>query len=60
MRTDRKRDELRSWEGFEQSETEILKALQEAYEKGYDDGFEEARESFFQTQLLLSHTGGSA
>ena len=60
MRTDRKRDEPRSWKGFEQSETEILKALQEAYEKGYDDGFEEARESFVQTQLLLSHTGGSA
>lgn len=60
MRTDRKRDELRSWEGFEQSEAEILKALQEAYEQGYDDGLEQARESFFQTQLLLSHTGGSA
>ena len=60
MRTDRKRDELRSWEGFEQSETEILKALQEAYERGYDDGFEAACESFFQTQMLLSHTGGSA
>jgi flagellar biosynthesis/type III secretory pathway protein FliH len=60
MRTDRKRDEPRSWEGFAQSETEILKALQEAYEQGYDDGFEEARQSFFQTQLLLSHTGGSA
>ena len=60
MRTDRKRDEPRSWEGFEQSETEILKALKEAYEQGYDDGFEEARESFVQTQLLLSHTGGSA
>jgi len=60
MRTDRKRDEPRSWEGFEQSETEILKALQEAYERGYDDGFEEARESFFQTQLLLYNTGGSA
>lgn len=60
MRTDRKRDEPRSWEGFAQSETEILKALQEAYEQGYDDGFEEARESFVQTQMLLSHTGGSA
>jgi len=60
MRTDRKRDEPRGWEGFAQSETEILKALKEAYEKGYDDGFEEARESFLQTQLLLSHTGGSA
>ena len=35
MRTDRKRDEPRSWEGFAQSETEILKALKEAYEKGW-------------------------
>ena len=60
MRTDRKRDEPRSWEGFAHSETEILKALEKAYEQGYDDGFEEARESFVQTQLLLSHTGGSA
>ena len=60
MRTDRKLDEPRGWEGFAQSETEFLKALKEAYEKGYDDGFEEARESFLQTQLLLSHTGGSA
>ena len=60
MRTDRKRDELRSWEGFEQSEAKILKALEEAYERGYDDGFEEAKESFFQTQLLLYTTGGSA
>jgi len=60
MRTDRKRYEPRSWQGFEQSEAEILKALEEAYEQGYNDGLEEARESFFQTQLLLSHTGGSA
>ena len=44
----------------EQPETEIEKALREAYERGYDDGFEEARESFIQTQMLLSHTGGSA
>lgn len=60
MRTDRKRHEPRGWEGFEQPETEILKALEEAYERGYDDGFEEAKESFFQTQLLLYNTGGSA
>jgi flagellar biosynthesis/type III secretory pathway protein FliH len=60
MREDRKRYEPRSWKGFEQPETEILRALEEAYERGYDDGFEEAKESFFQTQLLLYTTGGSA
>jgi flagellar biosynthesis/type III secretory pathway protein FliH len=60
MRTDSKRYESRSWEIVEQSEAKILEALQEAYEKGFDDGFEAARESFFQTQMLLSHTGGSA
>ena len=60
MRTDRKRYEPRGWESTEQSEAEILIALQEAYERGYDDGFEEAKESFFQTQLLLYTTGGSA
>jgi flagellar biosynthesis/type III secretory pathway protein FliH len=60
MRTNCERHEPRHSVCVEQSETEIEKALREAYERGYDDGFEEARESFIQTQMLLSHTGGSA
>ena len=60
MRTDCQRHEPGSGECSEQPETEIEKALRDAYERGYDDGFEEARASFTQTQLLLSYTGGSA
>jgi hypothetical protein len=60
MRTNRQRYEPGSWELPEQSETKILEALQEAYDQGFEDGLEEAREQFMQTQLLLFHTGGSA
>jgi hypothetical protein len=60
MRENRDRNEPRSSVCVEQPETDIEAAIREAYEKGYDDGFEEARESFIQTQMLLSHTGGSA
>ena len=60
MRTNSHRNEPRSWELPEQSETKILEALQEAYDQGFEDGIEEAREQFMQTQLLIFHTGGSA
>ena len=60
MRTHRQRYEPGSWECPEWSETKILEALQEAYDKGYEDGVEEARKQFMETQLLIFHTGGSA
>jgi hypothetical protein len=60
MRTNRERYEPRSGEVAGQSEAEILNALQEAYDQGFEDGIEEAREQFMQTQLLIFHTGGSA
>ena len=60
MRTNRQRYEPRRGECLEQPEAEVLTALQEAYDQGYEDGIEEAREQFMQTQLLIFHTGGSA
>ena len=60
MRENCERHEPRSSVCVKQPETKIEAAIRDAYEKGYDDGFEAARESFFQTQMLLSHTGGSA
>jgi hypothetical protein len=60
MRTNRERYESRSGERLEQSEAEVLTALQEAYDQGYEDGIEEAKKQFMETQLLIFHTGGSA
>jgi hypothetical protein len=33
---------------------------QQAYNQGYEDGVEEAKRKFLQTQLLIHHTGGEA
>ena len=60
MRTNREQYESRSGERLEQSEAEVLTALQEAYDQGYEDGIEEAKKQFMETQLLIFHTGGSA
>jgi len=60
MRTNRERYEPRSGKRLEQSEAEVLTALQEAYDQGYEDGIEEAKKQFMETQLLIFHTGGSA
>jgi hypothetical protein len=60
MRTNRERYEPRSGECLEQSEAEALTALQEAYDQGFEDGIEEAKKQFMETQLLIFHTGGSA
>ena len=60
MRTNRRQYEPRSGELSEQSETKILEVIQEAYEKGFDDGMDSAREQFMQTQYLIFHTEGSA
>ncbi len=60
MRTNRRQYEPRSGKLSEQSETQILEVIQEAYEKGFDDGMDSAREQFMQTQYLIFNTEGSA
>jgi hypothetical protein len=37
-----------------------MSAWMDGYDQGYEDGIEEARQQFMQTQLLIMHTGGSA
>ena len=46
-------------EGIKTSETQICKLLLMAYDRGFDDGVNEAETVHMNTQLLLMHTGGS-
>lgn len=58
MRENRERNEPRSSELTEQSAT--VDELIDAYQSGFDAGFEEARQHFAQTQYLIFHTEGHA
>jgi len=59
MREDRKRHEPSSGECPEYPATEMI-VWMDGYDQGYEDGIQEARQQFMQTQLLIYHTGGSA
>jgi hypothetical protein len=60
MHTDREPYEPRGLPLVGKSETEIDKALMEAYLAGFDAGVEEAQRQFIQTQILLMTPAGNA
>jgi len=60
MRDDCETHEPRSRKFVRKPETEAVTPEQKAYNQGYEDGVEEAKRQFMQTQLLIHHTGGEA
>jgi hypothetical protein len=60
MHTNCEQHEFRGGSLVGKSEAEIEKALLEAYMKGFDDGVEDAKHNFLQTQMLLMMTAGNA
>lgn len=60
MRDDCEGHEPRSRKFVRKPTPEALTSEQKAYNQGYEDGVEEAKKQFMQTQLLIHHTGGEA